>query len=205
VGGIVLAALILSSALWIYRESKTAGAFLQDAAGLRVGITTSAELRLLASRYGGRLGTTSCSPSGTAFFFIYDNGWLYRVHLAPYTRLACTLGDCGGFFCYRRLALETAGVGMILVEEQKEAPTGVSGPFRILRRGAGDGEPWQIRIWMTPAASSAQRYSALHLNAHCLSKLGGCADVGQMLTGKIWDSRAAAGDIRSTRRDVHDK
>src|SRR5205807_4952950 len=80
----------------------TAETFLAEATALQLHLATLPQIKQLASRYGGRLETETCDSRGCAYFFSFDNGWLHRLRLAPFTRLTCTLGYTDGVLGYRR-------------------------------------------------------------------------------------------------------
>lgn len=178
----------------------SADAFLRQATSLPLHIATMTQVQAVVMRYGGHPESSACSTKECEYFFSFDNDWLYRLHLAPHTRLTCTLGVSDGILAYRRVFLtsgNTSAVSGAFIEEQTSLPKGVPEPFSVSRQWEGSGERWRVHVEMTADATADQHRIAYGLNLKCLSKLGGCRDAQQLLPTVGWDDTPSTiGDFR---------
>lgn len=144
--GIVVAVILcaLGIAVQVVHRRRIAETFLAEASTMQLRVATLAQIQQLAARYGGQVDPTTCDSGGCAYFFSFDNGWLHRLYLAPYTRFTCTLGPANGVLVYRRMLLISGNVPThsATVEEWLDYPEGIKGlphieePFDIHRQSA---------------------------------------------------------------------
>jgi hypothetical protein len=178
----------------VIHRRKRAETFLRDATSLQLREATLTQVQQLVARYEGRVEPSTCSPKGCGYFFSFDNGWLHRLHLAPRTRLTCTLGVADGFLDYRRVFLtsgNTAGEFGAFVQERLSSPKGIPEPFSISRGWTT--RRWRVYVDMTGDATADQHRIAYSLNLECLSKIGGCEDAYQLLPSVTWEQTSPNG------------
>ena len=191
---LVMLVTFLGVAVSVAHRRNTAEAFLRDATALQLRSATLEQIQQLSARYDGHIEPSTCDPHGCAYFFSFDNGWLHRLRLAPYTQVACTLGSADGFLVYRRMALVTGNKSLdfgAFVEEWLSYPKGLQflkKPFDVrLQTGGGAANiRWRVHVNLTADATPEQHRMAYSLNLRCLSKIGGCEDAQQMLPSISW-------------------
>ena len=194
---------ILGVAFSVADRRNTAEAFLRDATALQLRSATLEQIQQLSARYGGHIEPSTCDSHGCAYFFSFNNGWLRRLWLAPYTQVACTLGSADGFLVYRRMALVTGNKSLdfgAFVEEWLSYPKGLQflrKPFdvRLQPKGVTANIRWRVHVNLTADATPEQHRIAYSLNLRCLSKIGGC-DAQQMLPSISWLDTHAGYQLR---------
>ena len=137
--------------------------FLSEATSLQLRVAGMGEVQGLAARYRDHV-TTACDSEGCAYTFGFDNGWLRRLRLAPYTRLTCTLGVSGGLLVHRRLVMisgNNSGPFGAFVEEWLSYPRGLEmlvKPFDARRQPAGTRADirWRIHVFLLADATPDQ-------------------------------------------------
>ncbi len=176
-----------------HRRNK-AEAFLKEATALQLRLTTVEQIEQLSARYEGRIEPGTCDPHGCAYFFSFDNGWLHRLRLAPYTQITCTLGATDSALVYRRVDLVTRNKSLdfgAFVDEWLTYPKGLqflSKPFdvRLQPKGVLANVRWRVHVNLTADATPEQHRIAYSLNLRCLTKIGGCEDAQEMLPSVTW-------------------
>lgn len=181
----------------VIRQKRVARSFLSEAAALKLESADDAQVRRLASRYGGRIGAGVCNANRCSYFFSFDNSWLRRLHLAPPTRLTSTLSTENGILVHRNIELASgkplaAYIAFVderlslrnPIEERLSLP-GLKEPFDIGRETSG-GSRWRVFVNLTPAATNEQHRIAYDLDVGCLSRIGGCEDAYQLLPSVNW-------------------
>lgn len=184
---------LVGIAVQVVHRRKTARAFLTEAAALQLRVATLAQVEQLANRYGGHVEPSSCTSEGCAYFFSFDNGWLHRLRLAPYTRLTCTLGVADGVVVFRRVFLTSGNSAFYgaFIEERPSLTAGLREPFDLSRQWSG--APWRVYVNLTPAATLEQHRAAYNLNLDCLSRVGGCENAQRLLPSVTWPNSSSNG------------
>jgi hypothetical protein len=180
-----------------------AEAFFNEEGHFLLGVATLPEAESLIAHFGGYLEPNTCVPTGCAYFFSFDNGWLHRLRFAPYTRLTCTLGYKDNVLVYRRVSLISGNGeshGAFIEEWLSAFPEGVNPgnvlhlgePFYIRRQSAdvAGGGRWRVFVKLTAHATPEQHRIAYDVNLRCLSRVGGCEDAQVILPSVRWNGSA---------------
>jgi hypothetical protein len=186
---------LMSVAISVIHRRNVAEAFLKDATVLQLRLATVHDLQKLSLRYGGHIEPSTCDSRGCAYFFSFDNRWLHRLRLAPYTWFTCTLGTADNVLVYRRVLLTTTDNSLdfgAFVEEWASYPGDLSvlkKPFdvRLQPAGVAGDVRWRVHVNLTADATLEQHNVAYDLNLKCLSKIGSC-DAQQMLPSIKWSN-----------------
>ena len=190
----------LSISASVIQRRRRAESFLAEESTFQLRVTSLTQIEQLAARYDGHIQPDTCDQHGCAYFFTFDNGWLHRLHLAPYTRLTCTLGSVDRVLGYRRLSLTSGNGpshGAFIEEWRSSFPEGINPgnvlhlnePFYIRRQAADvtGGRRWRVFVKLTADATPEQHRITYDLNLECLSRIGGCEDAQQILPSVRWD------------------
>jgi len=182
-----VASLIIVAVTTTSLSRQEAESFIRVVTALRVGQDSAASLESLTTKFPGAARNGSCDLGNCTYFFDFDNYWLYRLHLASYTRLTCTLTAKGGKF-YSRMIDFVSGSGpkgyAAVIREEPHLPEGMQKPFHVSRQWSG--ARWRVYVDLTPEASADEHRAAYSLNVGCLSKLGGCKDAHELLPQIPW-------------------
>jgi len=182
----------------VLKVRQTAYYFLSEASALTLG-SSQAQVLQLVRQYGGRSESAECDLDACSYVFSFDNRWLHRLRLAPYTRLTCSLGTGRGILVSRRTALvsgDTPGAFGAFVDERYSGEIASMEPdsksFLLNREAAGKNSEvrWRVHIRLTPLATQAQRRMAYDLNVGCLSRIGGCEDAQRLLPSVSWGDQS---------------
>jgi hypothetical protein len=183
----------------VIRQKRTAQSFFSEAIALRLQTTSDAQVRQLAVRYG-KQSNSLCTSENCSYFFSFDNGWLHHLHVAPYTRLTCTLTTTNGVLVSRRVDLVSGnplGPYGAFVDERLSLHTaiekhhslrGLHEPFDVSRETAGQNSNirWRVYVNLTPSATQAEHRIAYDLDLGCLSRIRGCEDARALLPSIGW-------------------
>ena len=169
------------------RTRERAEGFLREATTLQLETDHTAQVNSLLKKYAANVIIKNCEDTGCTYSFEFANRWFYRLQLAPWTQLTCTLYLVQDKLQSRYCQLSTGDTSAschALVWEQshwKSSPEA----FRVDQTWSGG--PWRVQVKLTPEASASQREAAYALNLGCLSKIGGCTNAKQLLPTIEWN------------------
>jgi hypothetical protein len=80
---LVVVLLAVGLAIYAVAIQSEAQSILEDVSGLRVGVSTTEEVKALAARHQHALRDEHCEPGKCSISFQIYNTWLYRLKLEP--------------------------------------------------------------------------------------------------------------------------
>lgn len=175
---VCVAAILLVYALYI---EATARSILRDVSALRVGQSSTADIKATAESHRNVLSEYRCDAQKCFASFEVYNTWLHRLRLEPIARFRAVVESDDGEVDFIRIVLErdtrafptspSAGI----TEEYLTAP-GIyadRGPYWF---PTPVGKPY-LRVALTTGATPQQRQHAYDYSLTCLTKPGGGCDL----------------------------
>jgi hypothetical protein len=131
----------------------------------------------------------SPSPAGLqracGYSLSVDNKFLHRLRLAPLTNIAVTIDATDGTVDQIILFYATGEFGNIglvhFIQSIAGKATACGQDTCVWRSHGSDGAVVKIRIQVSADAPAVERNRLLSINTHCLSKIGGCKNAGELL------------------------
>jgi hypothetical protein len=181
---------VVSIRVWwrAYSCRKSAVVFLGSLRKLKLGETTTEEVRILAREQAPFVTPDSPFYQGDfcTYSFLYSNYdsapdsravvrlrlWRFRV-VPPPTSFIATLDLRHNQLVRNRMSLQSAVLGTVEDEMPDISPVTMS--YLV-----DNSVPSQIAIYLKPNSSAAQRESAYDFNLKCLDRLGGCTAKSQL-------------------------
>lgn len=173
---------LIAAGLVIYGVTieTTARSILRDVSGLRVGVSSTQQVEMVAARHRHWIQEKSCDgPKCFVAFEVY-NTWLYRLKLEPIARFRASVATSDRTVDY---------IGVELSRDTKAFPTSPSaGITSEYRKTPEHFRYWSTSYWfptpvgkpylwvaLTPQADALQREHAFAYSLKCLVKPGrGC-------------------------------
>jgi len=196
---IILACILFATAILynVHATSREAKRFVEDFAGLTVNTTDFERVRAFATSYKDaanlepRLvgtGSVDCHPEKCNFAFMFENGWLRRLRLAPPVWVRANVVVQNGLMTYKHVEIASGGGPAFFLASVSEGAEPVAENAKTLSMGfRRSGEyRWQVFVHLAPEAPSTERQMAYSLNMKCLSRLGGCNDAQELLPSVTW-------------------
>jgi hypothetical protein len=187
---LVLASVVIVM-LWLllnqFRVRSRAESFLRDLKSLSIGKSSFVEVKKLQAAYGGTQLTqgiypSDCSPRDCYIDFLFTNGWLARLHLAPPTGFGATLRIHNGVLSSRSLGYQAeAGSHSFVLSVQESSNPIHMQDFCLTFRSDPMGRPWRMAISMRPTATQVERQLAYSFDLSCLARLGTCGEPSGVL------------------------
>jgi len=194
-GLLLVALLTLGAARWATFSTRSAAkALLLEIRALRVGEVTFANAEKLSTIYASyrTSGSEPCSSKECNFAFGFDNGWLHKLGLAPYTVLTYQLYVTNGRVAWIELMMATDPIAKAVVEEslagRDVSPYDVNGKLVTL---GSVSHAILIDVKFTPQANPSQKERSLAFNLSCLTSIGGCKYSEEMLPQVRLDGQPA--------------
>lgn len=154
---------------------RQAAGCLQDALKLKVGDSSSDDVKRMAQRYARYLTTypPDCEPQECEVSFAFENTWLARLGLAPRTVFLLRVRVSKGAVEYLHAEFEDLEGSQLVYEahvtELLKQPAGEREAFEVARLNRG-----QVVVFLTRDATTEQQQRAFGFNFDCFSRLGGC-------------------------------
>ena len=137
------------------------------------------------------INSGACSYTGE-----FQNTWLHLLHLAPLTRLSCTLNVKNDGLVLRECQSFTddmAGFGASVWETMRLHPTVKESCYvqrEFIPRPTGPDIRYRVFVFLTPDAGADEHRAAFGMNPQCLAKVGGCEDPLALLPTVPWGEQA---------------
>ena len=171
--------------------------FITEAAAVQVHTTTLGEFRNRLEQAHFR-GAHEAEIEGMRHVsFAKENTLLYRLHLAPRTVIGATVSFEGGTASEIYLRVEVVhrgeygprpeGPGAVVSESTDSGKCRQHYDVEVKKR-YGVGDRYWVTVGMDPCVSPQDRAKAFAVNTGCLTKIGGCKTVEDLLPA-VFSSR----------------
>jgi hypothetical protein len=194
IGGLALSVLVFGMyvAVTCVRTRYRAEGFMRDMRALQLQSSNFPAVRDVMTTYGGHSFSEGCDPRLCSYTAEFQNTWLSRLHLAPFTRLSCALNVKDDLLVWRECGYFSGGFGVQVVERVPRPD--IPGPLYIQRafipHSTGPYTRYRVFVDLTPDATADQHRLAFSMNTVCLTKLGGCQDPLALLPTVRWGKEA---------------
>ena len=192
----------------IVRTRRQGKALLEDIHRLDAAADATSVFLSLRQKYGNQLKLLGCVPDECVYILSFANDFLARLHLVPRTeiRLQFTVGQksLSSVYIEYTSAIFHANSPIVNVQEGFCA-IGTMPPsdsFYLNPHGRDQSPVWNGMVDFGQAAKQNQKQAALALNLDCLTTLGGCKDISELLP-TIW-KRTGDGAVSSRWRSMAD-
>jgi len=165
------------------RQEFAAKRFVASIQEIQVGSGNIQLMRQLLSKCGSKCSATGgkCDKDGCDLIFGFDNTSLSRFRLAPFTHLGGTISLHENVVDSVAIAYTVSCQRMtfsgVFIREAQAA--GDELPFRV--SNGPEGKPPALSVRITPAVSADQKNRVFGLNYSCLSRIGGCSGVSELV------------------------
>jgi hypothetical protein len=176
-----------------WKTKRDAARFYKDALNLELGNATPDDvLKLARSTHGKLLLFQPClSGGGNCVGIVYfENLWLHRLHVAPATVFGCRFTFRNYKLQNRWIRMESGASASVpdwgafvnegISRDVYPAPVEITPEQKYLRIIQGFPLGY-VGVWITPDTPADLRKLAYNFNFGCLTKLGGCKTVEEML------------------------
>jgi len=193
---LVAVALAASVVVVSARTRYRADSFLREIVRLQLRSSSFAQVRDVMTKYGAKSLSSGCDSGACSYTVEFKNTWLHRLHLAPLTRLSCTLNVKNDGLVLKGCQYFTddmAGVGASVWETMQPHPTVKESCYvqrEFIPRSAGPDIRYRVFVFLTPDASADEHRAAFGMNPRCLAKIGGCEDPLALLPTVPWGEQA---------------
>jgi len=194
---LALSSLVCGILIWraTVRERTRAAMFLHDFVEINVGtneygatqqlFTNYADARQSEERYlGTNSGRGGCDQGQCNSAFLFENGWLRRLRLAPPIWIRASVFVDKGTVTSKRLQMG-CGKGptffLVSVNEEVPGPSAGARAYSVNHRRSDDTD-WRISVDLTPQASRVERESAYAINVERLTGFGKCKSATDLLS-----------------------
>ena len=131
-----------------------------------------------------------------------ENTLLQRLHLAPPTVIDCSVGFKGGVASSVYIAVAVAGHDSnghwrdergVVVQQNTEGKESCNPHYRIsVRKREVTGETYWGTVAMDGCVLTQDKARAMAVNTSCLTRIGGCKTLEDMLPEISWSTEAAS-------------
>ena len=180
---IIVAATVAIVASLSIREEHAAKSFIRVLQGIQLGSTSSDAIQALREKCGSHCSemTHPCDGNNCKLAFEFDNTPLWQLRIAPFTHLGGSVSIHNSHVDYIGLVYRvscarnvSSGVQIAQFPESQTEPA--------FSKSVGPvGRPPFLSVKMTPSATPEQKTSVFELNFSCLSRIGGCAGVSELV------------------------
>jgi hypothetical protein len=189
---LVVAAVGLTAyALIIQAEARS---ILRDVSGLKVGVSSMADVDKLIGRHKSHLANKQCEASICDYLFEIKNWWLFRMRIEPETDFRAWVTVDGatvegiGAMVSRDTRVFPTFPSAGIVREYRQFPTMREVKWKSYDFPSPIGKPY-LEVVLDTGATPEQRQHAWDLSLHCLVKPGNGCDLPCDYLPAAWRDR----------------
>ena len=165
-----------------YKARIDAGEALNAFRELGTSKDPTASFELLRRKYGSKLHAIGCEQQLCQYEMSLSNASISRLYVVPYTEMNVWFtmynGSLQVAMLEYRTALKAKNSPVVHVQQDVDPCCGVS--FDVNPHGTTQ-QMWNGLVEISAKATPEQRDAALALNLECLTRIGGCRDIIDLL------------------------